>query len=98
MTRRGFLSSLAISTAALYLRFAPASVTAAKIDRELPKPDAQEWRTDDSVYQSGDRFLYKNQKLTAEQVLASLPRLKERRVDFLSCNPIWFAATPPYED
>lgn len=80
MTRRGFLSSLAISTAALYLRFAPTSAQAAKIDRALPKPVTQEARTDDSVYQTNghDCFLYKGQKLTALQLLDQLPRYKHR--------------------
>lgn len=84
MNRRSFLQSLGIATATLYLRFAPASVTAAKLDRELPKPDEFQCRTDDSVYQNGlvyDQFLYKNQKLTAVQLLAQLPRRKERRYD-----------------
>lgn len=79
MNRRGFLQSLAISTAALYLRFAPAAVQAAMIERALPKPDEQTATADDCVrHARGGLYSYKNQTLTAEQVLAMLPRRSQR--------------------
>lgn len=74
MNRRGFFRSIAIASAALYLRLAPSVAKAVPAAMpEAPKPIENKY--DDCVRGTSYGFYnYKGVSMTAEQILAQLPR------------------------
>jgi hypothetical protein len=71
MNRRHFFRSLAVATAALYLRLAPTQVKALTTETEVPRSEVY----DDSVrVMSYGHVKYKGQILTSAEILKLLAK------------------------